>query len=247
MPEQDTFYLLRERVQIHQGKDGLRAGMDAVLLSATPISGARVLELGCGVAPALLCYGYREKQAKLYGIEIRAEDASLARQNVRTNGMQNRASIAEGDFSDTDSMRKQGIEFNSFDVVLCNPPFYKLDQYTTPEHTARRSSHIEDTPLEDWVRYSVRYARQFGWIGMIHLPERLPEILAGFGPKVGNIHLLPIHSRAGQKAKRLMVFGQKSRRQALSILPALVMHDNEGYTSAAKRILEQAESLDFKL
>ena len=247
MPEQDSFYLLRERVQVCQGRDGLRAGMDAVLLGATPISGIRVLELGCGVAPALLCYGYRETQSKLYGVEIRPEDAALARQNATLNGMEDRMHIAVGDFSDIAVMAEQGIEFNTFDVVLCNPPFYRADQYSAPEHTARQSSHLEQTPLADWITHSMRYAKQFGWIGMIHLPERLPEILAAFGSKVGNIHLLPIHSRAGQKAKRLMIFGQKSRRSGLTLLPPLVMHDACGYTPEAKRILEQAESLDIKL
>ena len=247
MPEQDSFHLLRKRIQINQGREGLRAGMDAVLLGATPVSATRVLELGCGVAPALLCYGYRERQARLYGVEIRAEDTALARQNAVANGMQERMKIITADFSDTDTMREQGIETNSFDLVLLNPPFYRHAQYTAPEQTARQSSHLEQTPLADWLAYSIRYAKQFGWIAMIHLPERLSEILAGFGDKVGNIQILPIYSRVGQKAKRIMVFGQKSRAQGSAILPGLVTHDSEGYTAQAKQILEDAEGLDFTL
>ena len=247
MSEQDSFHLLRGRIQMHQGKDGLRAGMDAVLLGATPISGARVLELGCGVAPALLCYGYRESESSLYGIEINAEDVALARKNAVVNGMQGRMNTIAGDFSDTRFMREQGIDSNSFDLVLMNPPFYRRDQYTVPKHVARQSSHIEETPLAHWIAHSICYAKQFGWIAMIHLPERLPEILAGFGDKVGNIHLLPVHSRAEQKAKRLMIFGQKSRAEDCSVLPALVMHDKDGYTQEAKRILEDAQSLRCKI
>ena len=42
----EIFHLLRQRVLITQGKEGLRAGTDAVLLGATPVQARRVLELG---------------------------------------------------------------------------------------------------------------------------------------------------------------------------------------------------------
>lgn len=245
MSSSEIFHLLRQRVQIRQGREGLRAGMDAVLLGATPVSASRVLELGCGVAPALLCYGYREPEARLYGVEIRSEDAVLARQNAFMNRA--RMEVVSGDFSDTAFMPTQGIHSDDFDLVLLNPPFYRRDQYTAPERAARQSSHVEETPLADWIHHSIRYTRQFGWIALIHLPERLPEILAGFGNRVGNIHILPVYSRLGQQAKRIMVFGQKSRAPGCRIAPALVMHDAEGYSLAAKRILEDAESLEIIL
>ncbi|NQY81718.1 MAG: methyltransferase [Alphaproteobacteria bacterium] len=247
LPPHDGFHLLHGRVRIRQGSEGLRAGTDAVLLGATPFRAKSVLELGCGVGQALLCYGTREKAATLTGIEVQADNIILARANAEDNAMSNRMRIVAGDFSHRQEMQALGVGSDSFDLVLLNPPFYRRNTHTAPVDPQRQHTHIEDTPLAEWLSHALRYTRQFGWLALIHCPGRSAEILEGLNPKAGNIHLLPIYSRVGQNAKRVMVFAQKSRRAPCVLLPGLVMHDAEGYSDAARRILEDAEDLGVTL
>ena len=74
------------RLRLWQPRQGYRAGMDAVLLSASvPANkGERVLELGCGVGTAILCLGTRVEGVDLTGVERDAAFAALARWSKRT-------------------------------------------------------------------------------------------------------------------------------------------------------------------
>ena len=248
LPSHESFHLLGKRVRIRQGSEGLRAGTDAVLLSACPESKKHVLELGCGVGQALLCYGYRNPTTvSLTGIERELSQVSLAEQNVADNGFSQRMRIVCGDFTDRRQMQQQGICSDSYDLVLLNPPYYEASNFTAPKQGLRQSSHIEETPLADWVGHALRYCTQFGTVAIIHRPARLTELLAMLAAKAGKVRLLPIHSRKGQEAKRILVFAQKSHKGGLAILPALVMHESEGYSDAARRILEEAQALDVNL
>ena len=241
--EHKQFHLLRGRVKIRQGREGLRAGMDSVLLGAAPCPAGRVLELGCGVGQALLCYGVREAAAELVGIERISELATLGAQNVRDNGLEGRMRVVCADFSDREGLKAAAVTSDSFDLVLCNPPFYPPEASTSPRQTLRQHSHLEVTPLEVWLDEALRYLRQFGWLVVIHRPERIGALFGILGRRVGDIRLLPVHSFADQPAKRVILMARKARRGATVLLPPLVMHEGEGLSCAATALLEEAAPL----
>ena len=80
--------LLDGRVLLRQPADGLRAGLDAVMLAAhVPARpGEAVLELGCGSGAALLCLLARIPGLEGIGVERDPGLAALAAENLRRNG-----------------------------------------------------------------------------------------------------------------------------------------------------------------
>ena len=60
--------------------------------------------------------------------------------------------------------------------------------------------------------------------------------------------MLPVYSKKGQKAKRVIVRAQKDSKAGVSLLPPLIIHDENGHTSAAEQILRGGKSyfeIDF--
>ena len=98
--------LLDGRVLLHQPSDGLRAGLDAVMLAAhVPARpGEAVLELGCGSGAALLCLLARIPGLEGVGVERDPGLAALAAENLRRNGWEGRATIRTADIAEPDAL-----------------------------------------------------------------------------------------------------------------------------------------------
>ncbi|HUS97387.1 MAG TPA: methyltransferase, partial [Hyphomicrobiaceae bacterium] len=67
-----------------------------------------------------------------------------------------------------------------------------------------------------------------GTVRMIHRAEALVEVLDVVGRRFGDVTVRPIHARAGEAARRILVSGRKGSKGPLRILPALVLHGHAG-------------------
>ena len=81
---------------------------------------------------------------------------------------------------------------------------------------------------------------------MIYRTENLGEILACAQSRFGGIEILPIHSRANEAAKRLLVRGKRGSRTPFSLSPGFVVHQANGsFTPKAKEIFDGKARLEF--
>ena len=83
---------------------------------------------------------------------------------------------------------------------------------------------------------------------MIHRADRLDEIIRVLTERrwFGSLVVLPIHSRAGDPAKRVLVSARKERYAPIVIKSGLVMHEADGsYTPAAAAILDGQAFIDL--
>ena len=71
---------------------------------------------------------------------------------------------------------------------------------------------------------------------LIHRPEALAEILASVSRQAGALTLLPVQPRAQKPAMRILLRAKKGSRAPLTIAPALVLHDAEGFLPFAEKI-----------
>ncbi len=92
-------------------RDGLDTGT-AALLEALPEPAGRVLDLGCGWGAVGVLLGKRWPGAQIVMTDVNCRAASLARENLRRNGVS--AEVLTGD----------GFENvpGSFDLIVTNPP-----------------------------------------------------------------------------------------------------------------------------
>ena len=79
---------------------------------------------------------------------------------------------------------------------------------------------------------------------MVHKAEALPQILAAFDGRFGNIRVRPIYPRLNAPAIRVLVEGTKGSRAPMSVSPPFVLHgDGHGFTPEAEAILRHGAGL----
>lgn len=239
---------LNGRLRILQPRHGYRAATDPVLLAAAvpARTGESVLELGCGAGVASLCLASRVDDVGLTGLELQANYATLARLNAAANGF--RFDVVVGDVS----VPPDAIRYQSFDHVIANPPYFAQGCGTAAEDQGRERAHREMTPLADWVSTGLRRLKPGGWLTMIHAANRLPDLLSELSQGVGNITVLPLCSRPGRAAGRVIVRCRKGGRAPFCLAAPLILHDGVGHqrdgddqSAITRAILREGAAIDF--
>ena len=131
-------------LKIIQRKDGFCFGIDSVLLSnyAKDIKRGTVgldLGTGTGILGILLCG--KTDLSKIYGIEVQQEVAEMAQRSVKLNNLENRFEIINKNIKDLESV----FDKNSFDFIITNPPYKKMDTGKTNENSKNLISRHEIT------------------------------------------------------------------------------------------------------
>jgi len=235
---------LGRRLLVKQPKSGFRSGLDAVFLAAAvnARSGDVVLELGCGVGAASLCLLARQPVARAIGVEITPEYAQLARENAAQNGLEALGPIC-------------------VDHIFFNPPYFSVDAFTAPKGAAHATAHSgADDLLGHWIGVGARRLKPKGTMTMIHRAEALGEALEALNAHgFGAIEVIPLWSRSGRAAKRVILRAIKGAGGEMKLSAGLVIHaaahhgrQNGGQggagqkdlTTAAKLILEKGVGLD---
>lgn len=233
--------LMRSGRHIIQNRQEFCFSVDAVLLSHFPRwkKRQRVLELGTGtgVIPLIIA----DEVAHVDAVELNPVTADLARRNVQLNGLQEKISICEGDLREIRDL----YPAESFDVVLANPPYRPVRQgQVSPLDGVACARHEFTATLEDVVR-AARYALRFrGVFAMVHLPERLGEIMVALHEhQMEAKRLRMIQPREGRAPNMMLVEAVVGAVSGgLKVLPPLVVHEPDGgYTEEVLRIYECRE------
>ena len=166
--------VLGGRLQLLQPRRGHRAGHDAMLLAAAvpAAPGDRAIDLGAGVGAAGLGLAARVPALTAVLVEIDPDLAALATENARRNGLGERVSVIAADIADIAPgpaisglrTRTSGLQEplndtptannhiglrDSFDHVLCNPPFLNPDRHPASPDPDKRRAHLPDRPRAD--------------------------------------------------------------------------------------------------
>jgi tRNA1Val (adenine37-N6)-methyltransferase len=225
----DTFF--NGCIQVKQNRSGYRFSIDAVLLAwhTGPRPGDTVLDLGtgCGIIPMILAYRY--PGIKVYGIEVQADLADIARLNIEENNMDHRIFIRSMDMK----WLNHDITSGPVDMVVCNPPFRKVRSgKINPDQQRAVARHEIKTTLQDVIKTTHGMLRTSGRFVIIYPAERITDILSqmrttGIEPK----WMRMIHSGKNTIAKLILIEGKKGGRPGLKIRPALIIYREKGIYS----------------
>lgn len=214
---------------VFQEREGYRFSVDAVLLAGlTRIRPAdRIIELGtgCGVVPLVLAHRNKSKH-KIFGIEIQADLAGLARRSVEANALSGRIEICEMDFRE--AFRHFAPE--SFDLVLSNPPYRKAGSgRVNPNRQKAMARHEIASTLPDLFSAAWRLLPRGGRIALIYPATRIGHLLcsangAGFNPK----RLRIIYSRPGGSGRLVHLECRKGGGEEVTLEPPFYIYREDG-------------------
>ncbi|MBR3255618.1 MAG: tRNA1(Val) (adenine(37)-N6)-methyltransferase [Clostridia bacterium] len=163
--------------KIIQNTEGFCFGIDSVLLSdfAKNIKkDAKVMDLGTGTGILCILLSGKTNLKEITGVEIQKEVAEMAERSVKLNSLDNKIKIINENILNLNKI----YENQSFDVIVTNPPYKKINTGVQNEDTKKLISRHEITAsLEDFIKISKDLLKDKGEFYMVHRAERLVDII----------------------------------------------------------------------
>lgn len=203
-----------------------RPGTDSFLLAALPrlTPGLRVCDLGCGTGLLGLLLLQRQPDLQITGIDLQPAAVALAQRAAAENGLTDRLSFRSED------LRTTALPAGSFDLVVCNPPYYPAGSGRVSADSARRTARAEtEAALSDVCAAAARLLRWSGKLCLVHKPERLTDVVCtlrehGMEPK----RLRFVQHRAESAPSLLLAEGCRGGRPGLTLEPPLILQTSDG-------------------
>lgn len=246
----DAFH--RGRFHLVQPADrGHRAGLDAMLLAGA-VPGdftGRLADLGAGAGAAGFAVAARCAGARVVLVERAAEMAACARESLALGenaALAPRIEVLEADVELGGRERgRAGLADRSCDFIVMNPPFNAAGDRASPDRLKRQAHVMEDGLFERWARTAAAIARPRAELAVIARPASLAEILSALEGRFGSPRAVPVHARPGTEAIRIIVRARQGARGGLTLLPALVLHEEagRGFTARADAIINGRAAL----
>lgn len=232
--------LYYKNLKIYQDNESFVFSLDSVLLPKfidIPKTTKRILDIGTGNAPIPLVLSTRT-DAKIVGVEIQSDMAELAKKSVEENKLEHQIEIINKDIKGTD------FEAESFDIVLSNPPYFKVDEnsYLSEKKSKLIARHEVSLDLESLVKISAKYLKHNGVFGLVHRPERLADIIQvcrAYKLEVKKIQF--VYPKKGEEANIVLVEAIKNGKAGLKVLEPIITYENGKYTEQIMKYFRGSE------
>ena len=233
--------LLNLELCIYQNDDWFKFSLDSVLLAnfvSLNLRSKKIIDLATGNAPIPMLLTYRTR-AHIYGVEFQKCVYDLGVMSVNENHLGEKITLFNMDVRDL----RNKFMCDSFDVVICNPPYFKVYDnscFFNINSVKAKARHELTLCLNDVLMQAKYLLKNGGIFAMVHRTDRLIEILNCF--KENNIEpkrMQFIYPKVGKESDLFLIEGIKNGKSGLKLLPPLVIHeDNNEYTNVVSDILK---------
>ena len=228
-----------KNIKIIQDDEMFSFSVDSMLLAdfiKTTSKTKHIIDLCCGNAPIPLFLTLKTN-AKITGIEIQKDVYELAKESIKLNNLENQIDIINDDLKNI----YQKIGANKYDIVSCNPPYFKYietsninknDYLTIARHEVKAT-------LEDIVIESKKLLIDGGYLYMVHRVERIAEIMECFSKNCFQIKTMRfVYSKEdSNEAMFVLIEARKNKNPGTKILkPLYIYNRNNEYTDEVLKI-----------
>ena len=205
-----------------------RPGTDSFALSSLPRlkPGWRVCDLGCGTGLLSLLLLQRQPQLQVTGVELQPQAAELCRRAAAENQLGDRLCTITGDLRKIRSLLPAG----SFDLVVCNPPYYPPGSGKVSAAAPLRDARSEHgCTLEEVCAAAAYLLRWGGSFCLVHKPERMADVLCALrASSLEAKRMRMVSCRAGLAPSLVLAEGRRGGRPGLQVEPPLILETPEG-------------------
>ncbi len=238
--------ILNGKISIIQLKYGFRFGFDAVFLAAF-VNGflqhkkkrdVLLADVGSGVGTISLIVAYKNEKIKLTAIENNNQYLKLAEENVLNNKLQKQINVLNSDIFNINKAL-----FNTFDIVVSNPPFYK-------EYKNRSKNKLENYAkvmknLEQWINSSVNLLKSKGVIFLIITSEILDLVLHHLRVKTGSFKIFPFWPNYKKSSKRIIIVARKDVAGSTELMSGLKLYNKKGLMTKKARMISEVGIFNY--
>lgn len=224
-------------LKIIQRPDMFHFSLDSTLLAdfvVTNVKTKNIIDLGTGNAPIPLFLSLKTN-AHIVGVDIQEAAYDLALRSVKLNKLESQITIEHDDIKGIHKKYENGV----FDIVTCNPPFFKyLETSNVNENEFKTiARHEVLVTLEDVVREAKRLLTTKGSLYLVHRTERLMDLMVLLSKYKFSVKRLRfVYSKAGENSNMVLLEASNNGKTIVKVCPPLVVHYKDGYTDEIRRI-----------
>lgn len=229
-------------LKIVQNKNYFNFSLDSVLLPSfvelTPNT-KMILDLCTGNAPVPLILSTKTN-AKIIGVELQKEIYELAKESIEINNINNIELI-----NDDAKNIVNKYETDTFDVITCNPPYFKYNNTSIINENDVKSlaRHEISITLNDIIKISKKLLKNGGSLCLVHRTDRIIEIIELM--KENNIEpkrIRFIYPKWNKESNLVLIDGRKNAKPGLKLLSPLIIHNDDGsYTAEVLKMFGREE------
>ena len=217
-----------ENRYIFQYEDGFKFSLDSILLAEyiNIPKNAIILDMCTGNAPVPLIISTKNNN-KIYCFEIQKEIANLAKESIEYNNLCNQISIYNDDINNIGSY----FEAESFDIITCNPPYFKENiKNLNKNDLLTIARHEIKINLDVIFSIASKYLKQNGYFYLVHRPERLDDIITlGIKYKLPVKEIQLVTTKENNEPSILLVKCRKNGKQGIKFNKIVCINNVKTY------------------
>ena len=189
---------------------------------------------GNGVIPLIVS---RRTKNNIVGVEVQEKLAKLADKSVEYNGLSDRITIINEDVKDFSTKH-----LNEFDLVLCNPPYFKIEDKSTFNESYEKmvARHEVLFNLEDLCKCCKRVLKDNGNVYIVHRSDRLLDVIETF--RKHNIEpkkIKFVYENVSKESTLVLVEAQKCGKVGLKVDSPIILYNIDGTETSEYELLQK--------
>ncbi len=228
------------KLKIVQNNNYFNFSLESILLPRFCVlrNDMKIMDLCTGNAPIPLVLS-QYTNSKIIGIELQKEIYNLAKETVKINALEDQIEVINMDVKEV----LKSYETDSFDLITCNPPYFKYLQSSNINQNEIKSiaRHEMKITLEDIISVSKKLLKNNGSLVLVHRTERLSEIIELLNKNNMEAKRIRfIYPKEGEESNLVLIDAKKNGKIGLKVLPPLICHKEDGnYTNEVLNMFER--------
>lgn len=216
-------YFQFKQFTVWHDRCAMKVGTDAVLLGGwMRVAGARrMLDIGCGCGLIALMAAQRNAEGRVVAVEIDAEAASQAQENVARSPWKERVEVVNADICDFQSEEK-------FDVIFSNPPYF-VNALKCPDKQRSTARHTDTLGFDALMRCAASLLEADGELSVVVPMEAAMELKASaIAHRLYLSRETHVYTKASAPAKRALLAFTPTMPPVPVGIRSLVMYAHPG-------------------
>lgn len=226
-------------MKIYQDTDFFSFSLDSIILANYSTIRKRDKKIvdfcsGNGIIPIILSM---RTDKKIIGVEVQKKLADDAEATIKYNNLEDNITIINEDIKEFSNKF-----LNEFDLVLCNPPFFKVEDNTKYSLSLEKkiARHEVLITLEEVCLCAKKVLKDNGTFCLVYNCDRLNEAL--FALKNNNLEpkrIKFIHDTIEKQASIVLIESQKCGKIGLKVDKPLILYNKDKTMTNEYRLLQK--------